>query len=331
MHVELTTKRIAVFAAMLALLPSAIAFQSNRKPSNAVEYGYEKGYRDGYDFGRNSQASNREQDIVNQKLRAADREYESSYGPMEEYRQGYTDGFRSGLDDARSQKPSRMGHLFPSESPNASGQDMRRDDRISGIPPVRPSSIGSNPPIDRGAAPRNSATGHGMEHGYREGYAFGRSSQASNRDQDILNQKLRNADRDYVEAFGAREEYRQGYMDGFRMGLEDARGNLRSRLPEIISRGRAIEGSRQSSRTWDETDYGAAGWPLDHIANDVGYRDGMNDAIQDANARRSIPVRRHTAWRTALHGFKPSMGAQENYKRQYRIAYEAGYADGYLR
>ena len=44
---------------------------------------------------------------------------------------------------------------------------------------------------------------HGYEHGYREGFAFGQNSQVSNRDQDIVNQRLRAADRDYQSAFGS--------------------------------------------------------------------------------------------------------------------------------
>src|SRR5213595_3041451 len=65
-------------------------------PVDARQHGYEHGYRDGFEFGRNSQVSNREQDIVNQKLRAADRDYVPAFGPQEEYRQGYVEGFRNG-------------------------------------------------------------------------------------------------------------------------------------------------------------------------------------------------------------------------------------------
>ena len=59
---------------------------------------------------------------------------------------------------------------------------------------------------------------HGFEHGYRDGFSFGQNSQVSNRDQDIVNQKLRAADKDYQSAFGSQELYRQGYAEGFRGG-----------------------------------------------------------------------------------------------------------------
>ncbi|MEO8028312.1 MAG: hypothetical protein ABI823_17645 [Bryobacteraceae bacterium] len=315
MHLNLTTPRLAVVV-LLALVPSAVA-QSNRRPSSALEHGYEIGYRDGYDFGRNSQASNREQDIINQKLRAADREYVPSYGPQEEYRQGYTDGFRSGLDDARNERPSRAGRLFPNSRDDAA-QNARRDDRASGIPPNRPVYV---PPIRPEVIARaDTARGRGYEHGYREGYDFGRTSQFSSREQDIVNQRLRSADRDYVESFGPRDMYRQGYEDGFRMGLDDARYNVRYRLPELLSSsGNSTDGAR------GDRAYGDSAW---RTASDIGYQDGMSDANQDARDGRFSPASRHTAWRNALHGYRSTMGTQATYQRAYRIAYEAGYAEG---
>jgi len=171
---------------------------------------------------------------------------------------------------------------------------------------------------------------HGYEHGYRDGYDFGRNnSQVSNREQDIVNQKLRAADRDYLPAFGPVEEYRQGYVDGFRSGLEDSRNGTRSRLEELFRTGNPDLGS---NRIRDDRATGIAPqnqWPPDHIAADIGYRDGFNAALRDRNARLGYQPRRGTAWRTALHGYDGSMGSQNLYKRAYRTAYENGYRDGF--
>ncbi len=304
---------------LLAVVSGGQAQQSSRRPANAIEHGYEIGYRDGFDFGANSQASNREQDIVNQKLRAADRDYVAAYGPQEEYRQGYTDGFRSGLDDARNQRPSRLSRLFPSASLNeADDRNGRRDDRITAIPPA----VRSNPPRDREAGARAlSARTHGYEHGYQEGYLFGRTSEASNREQDIVNQKLRAADRDFQEVYGPREEYRQGYVDGFRTGLDDGRNKTRFRLTELLN-ANPPDGARPG-----RGDVGND-WPFDHIAKDLGYWDGVSDAMQDEDNGRMLPARRHAAWRSGLRGYRPTMGTQAAYRRAYRMAYENGYADG---
>lgn len=172
---------------------------------------------------------------------------------------------------------------------------------------------------------------HGYEHGYREGYDFGRNnSQVSNREQDIVNQKLRAADRDYVPAFGPQEEYRQGYIEGFRSGMEDGRNGSRSRLEELF-RTRDPNFNPDRNRRDDRVDaiYPQNHWSPDHIAADIGYRDGFNASLQDRRDGRGFQPRRHTAWRNALHGYDPSIGSQSPYKRAYRAAYEAGYRDGF--
>src|SRR5258706_557147 len=122
-------------------------------------------------------------------------------------------------------------------------------------------------PIYNGG-PLNAAQ-HGYQKGYRDGYEFGRNSQASNREQDIINQKLRAADRDYLPAFGPREEYRKGYVEGFRNGLDDSRNNLRSRLEERFGN---PDPSFDPDRIQDDRGdavYLQNHWSRDHIANDI--------------------------------------------------------------
>ena len=174
-----------------------------------------------------------------------------------------------------------------------------------------------------------SAREHGYEHGYREGYEFGRNSQVSNREQDIVNQKLRAADKDYLPAFGPQEEYRRGYTDGFRGGLEDSRKGARSRLEELF---RARDPNFDPDRNRDDrvdAIYPQNHWPPDHVATDIGYRDGFSASLRDRSDGRGSQPRGHLAWRNALHGYDSSMGSQSSYKRAYRAAYESGYRDGF--
>ena len=104
---------------LLALCAAAILFVSPSMPLaaqdvlrsrtlDAREYGFENGYRDGFVFGQNPRVSNREQDMVNQRLREADKDYQPAFGPKEQYSQGYADGFREGMDDSRSGRRSRQ-------------------------------------------------------------------------------------------------------------------------------------------------------------------------------------------------------------------------------
>jgi hypothetical protein len=170
---------------------------------------------------------------------------------------------------------------------------------------------------------------HGYEHGYREGFAFGQNSQVSNREQDIVNQKLRQADKDYQPAFGSQDAYRQGYAEGFRAGMEDSRAGNRSKLEDLF---RARDPNYNPDRRVDDRIdgiYPRNQWPATHAANDIGYRDGFDAGLQDRQAGRRFQPRQHQAWQTASHGYDRSYGSQSQYKSAYRAGYELGYRDGF--
>jgi hypothetical protein len=170
---------------------------------------------------------------------------------------------------------------------------------------------------------------HGYEHGYKDGFSFGQNSQVSNRDQDIVNQRLRAADKDYQPAFGSKEQYRQGYTDGFREGMEDSRGGKRSRLEELF---RARDPNFNPDRNRDDRIdgiYPQNHWPAAHVASDIGYRDGLSEGVRDRQDGRNSQPRKHDAWRTALHGYDKDSGPRGKYIAAYRAAFELGYRDGF--
>lgn len=170
---------------------------------------------------------------------------------------------------------------------------------------------------------------HGYEHGYRDGFAFGQNSQVSNRDQDIVNQQLRAADKDYQPAFGSHELYQQGYADGFRAGMQDSRAGNRSRLEELF---RARDPNYNPDRNQDDRVSGISPrnqWPATHLANDIGYQDGVDAGTRDRQDGRSFQPRKHTAWQRALHGYSANGSSREQYKAAYRSAYELGYRHGF--
>lgn len=173
---------------------------------------------------------------------------------------------------------------------------------------------------------------HGYEHGYRDGFAFGQqNTQVSNRDQDIVNQRLRAADRDYQQGFGSQEQYRQGYTDGFRAGMEDGRAGNRSRLEELF---RPRDPNYDPDRNRDDRIdgiYPQNHWPLRHTAADIGYRDGFDAGIRDRQDGRNYQPRQHSAWQEGLHGSERDGGSKRQYRSAYRSAYEQGYRDGFRR
>ena len=170
---------------------------------------------------------------------------------------------------------------------------------------------------------------HGFEHGYRDGFAFGQDASVSNRDQDIVNQKLRAADKDYQSAFGSQESYRQGYGEGFRAGMDDSRAGNRSRLEELFRP--KDRGYDPDQRRDDRIDaiYPQNHWSAAHIAQDFGYRDGLESGIRDRMDGRGFKPRRHNAYQNGLHGFEGAGGRKADYVRGYRAAYLNGYQIGF--
>jgi hypothetical protein len=190
----------------------------------------------------------------------------------------------------------------------------------------QPLPLGAQDPYHGGAL---DARQHGYEHGYRDGFSFGQNSQVSNRDQDIVNQRLRAADKDYQPAFGSQEQYRQGYTDGFRAGMEDSRAGNRSRLEELF---RARDPNYNPDRNRDgriDGIYPQNHWPATHVASDIGYRDGLAEGVRDRQDGRKFQPRKHEAWQTALHGYDRDSGGSGQYKAAYRGAFELGYRDGF--
>jgi hypothetical protein len=284
---------------------------------DAREHGFENGYRDGFVFGQNTRVSNREQDMVNQRLREADKDYQPAYGAKELYRQGYADGFREGMDDSRAGRRSRQNELFRRDN-----SVNRRDDRILAIPPVRN-------PDDRSSRGTSSATAkHGFEHGYRDGFGFGKKTQVSNREQDIVNQRLREADKNYQPSFGPREQFRQGYTDGFWEGMEDGRMGKRSRLEALFGWDVEFDPVRDHEDRM-EAIYSQTQWPALHVADDVGYSDGFNLGMRDRRNGRRFQSRPPRSWDQAVYGFDGKSASREQYRNSYRGAYERGYGDGF--
>ncbi|MEO7653601.1 MAG: hypothetical protein ABIZ80_24345 [Bryobacteraceae bacterium] len=291
--------------------------QGVRASLDARERGFENGYRDGFLFGQTPRVSNREQDMVNQRLREFDKDYQAAFGPKEQYRQGYADGFREGMEDSRAGRSSRQNDLFRRDS-----SPIRRDDRIEPIPPLR----NREEPSYRGAA--LDAVNHGFEHGYRDGFGFGQNTQVSNREQDIVNQRLREADKDYQLAFGPREQFRRGYADGFQEGMEDGRTGKRSRQENLFGWDAEFDPVRDHEDRM-EAIYLHTQWPALHVADDMGYRDGFNLGMLDRRNGRRFQSRPPRAWEQEVYGFDVKSASKEQYRNTYRGAYKLGYRDGF--
>jgi hypothetical protein len=170
---------------------------------------------------------------------------------------------------------------------------------------------------------------HGYQHGYQDGYESGRPSTLSNRDQDIRNQRLKAQGNGYQPAFGSEAEYSQGYREGFDAGSTDASKGVRSRLEELFRwQDPNFNPDRSHSDASDQI-YRENKWSLEHVAGDIGYRDGVNAGISDRQSGRRYQPRLRVAWKNGVHGYDPALGSKSAYRTAYRLSYETGYQDGF--
>jgi hypothetical protein len=170
---------------------------------------------------------------------------------------------------------------------------------------------------------------HGYQHGYEDGYESGRPSTLNNREQDIRNQRLKARGNGYQPSFGSEAEYSQGYREGFDAGSTDASNGVRSRLEELFQWKDPNFNPDRSHLDSSDGIYRDNKWSPEHVAGDIGYRDGVNAGIQDRNQHRPYRPRQRLAWRNGNHGYDAALGSPRAYRTAYRLAYEMGYQDGF--
>jgi hypothetical protein len=178
---------------------------SNATPtfnSDTEQLGYEHGYRDGADRGRQDKDRGQQRNLRdNDYQQSARYSYQASFGNRNEYMSGYRDGFQAGYDDGYNyyDRPGRYGQIYgqPSNRGSSAGPD-RGSDRTSARGRNRGSSI-QRPPFDSG---------------YNEGVTAGQ--------QDLQ----RNTRSNYRQS----DTYRRGdknFQDGFERGYQDGYGRSR--------------------------------------------------------------------------------------------------------
>ena len=267
---RLTTGGLAV-AVLLGLSGSTLAGSGQGQDRNndragqyggsldAQQHGFEHGYRDGADRGREDRERKAGYHPQTSDAQTGTRGYESFFGDRLQYAKGYRQAYKTGYDDAYKNRPGRYAQLYG--RPNGVTPDPNRDD------PYAARSWG--------------AGDLASDAGYREGVTAGQQDQRRNaspnyRDMDAY----KNADLGYRSNYGDREAYQQQFRDGFERGYQDGRGG--SREPAGASRPNSGNDAYRSNPA------SGAGRPNQGITGAVGTR-GVQDA---AGATLTIPANR---------------------------------------
>jgi len=188
------------------------------------------------------------------------------------------------------------------------------------------------------ATPACAAQTYGYRRGYereveRRAYDNGFRDGVKSAEKDVHNRRSfsmerhddwRDADDGYHRDFGDRELYRRVFRDGFRAGYGETfnryAGGYRQGPPAAVIVPPAViyPGNRYPA--------GAIGRSP---AADIGYRDGFEVGRNDARDRESYDPVRSSRYRSADHDYNDRYGSRDEFKREYRDAFQRGYDEGY--
>ncbi|HSA93746.1 MAG TPA: hypothetical protein VLE48_12100 [Terriglobales bacterium] len=189
-----TKAALMAFAVALALAGTALAHDPpNRQAYQVQQYGYDNGYRDGFNHGVADRSNRASYDYRDASFQQADRGYAGWMGPRGQFRQGYRDGYRVGYDDAYFGRSAQITRTYD-----------------EGVVTVRPPGSGD-------AAFAN---------GYRDGLVAGRDEAREGKSFSPYNNGwYRNADRGYYGDYGSRDTYKHMYRQGYLEGYQQAYWN----------------------------------------------------------------------------------------------------------
>ncbi len=172
-------------------------FRAPSYNNDTQQLGYEHGYRDGADRGRQDRDGGRGRSQgANDYQSSARYSYQASFGNRNDYMNGYREGFTAGYDDGFNyyDRPGKYGQIYGGQQSNGRQQSSGRQQSTQG---------------NRGGIQRPP-----FDSGYREGVSAGQ--------QDVQ----RNSRSDYRQT----DSYRRGdrnYQDGFDRGYQDGYGRNR--------------------------------------------------------------------------------------------------------
>ncbi len=180
----------------------------------------------------------------------------------------------------------------------------------------------------RGSVSNRDFDRRAYDNGFRKGVEEGQNDARHNRDFSYQrHDEYRDADQGYHRNSGDREFYRRSYRQGFQAGYtESFNRNVRYGRDE---RGTVYPpvATYPSHPPSSNRDYGSHG----SIAAQNGYRDGVEAGRSDARDHDRFDPIRAKRYREGDHDYDRRFGPRDDYKHEYRAAFEQGYREGYGR
>jgi hypothetical protein len=162
--------------------------------------------------------------------------------------------------------------------------------------------------------------------GYREGVQQGENDVRRGRDFSYSSHnEYRDADDGYRRGTIDRDMYRRSFRSGFQTGYNESYNRYARAYPRD-SYPRSVPYPSQGGIVYP-SNRGVFRSP----AADIGYRDGVEAGRNDAHDRNRYDPVRAKRYREGDHDYNGRYGSRDDYKREYRSAFEQGYREGYGR
>ncbi len=211
MKARLTASMAAVCAMLLlvAVAPGMVPAVAQEVTIDVHQHAYQRGFRDGFSYGRQARADGKALDYQTDQYRAGDRGYWAEMGPIESYRSAYQEGFRAGAEDGFSGERTRLEKLYVWTDPN--------------IDPDRGGDLGIAAEYrNRGWRMADVAS----DIGFRDGVNAGLKDFRERRPYKPTDHgAYKDAVRGYSNALGDKEAYRSAYRDAYENGYRSGFGS----------------------------------------------------------------------------------------------------------
>ncbi len=214
---KLMLRTAGLAIALLIAHPVGLVHAQYNASTDSRQHGYEHGYRDGADRGRQDRERGLGRNFRDNDYLAGARDYDPAFGNRSTYMSGYQQGYKAGYDDGYNyyDRPGQYGQLY--------GRPGDSSSRGGGVSSSRGREA---PPATRQSAGRSADAA--FDAGYREGIAAGQQDQRQNARSDFRrSQTYRNGDTGNGSSSGDRNAYRQDFQDGFERGYQDGYGRSR--------------------------------------------------------------------------------------------------------
>jgi hypothetical protein len=181
----------------------------------------------------------------------------------------------------------------------------------------------------------------GYREGSREGDLDARRGRAINFERDPI---YRDGLRGYERRFGSRdiyrEDFRRGFVDGYRTSYSRLVSPARS---ASIYQAAPVPLYQPPAAVYQQPSYGvyqqptgpgvfapqAAPGAYQEPAFARGYSDGFKQGMNDGRGRHAYNAINHGDYRDGDNGYYRSYGPRDAYKNNYRSGYRSGYEEGY--